>query len=310
MRERNGPRARWGYGTRMKIRIPDTTVGSAAVQQVNVGQVKLGPARVGKLSLGGTKLRASMGVAQLRNVQVKLTLAFGLKWTAGVVIDCGDLGKIDLTQSGTMDLGKLELGIGLGHLDLPGLADLKLDLADFSADDLAVVVGTLKKLKLGAVLAERVKAQGLATPAQGLQLGGLALGSASVQGAAVPDAKIDGVTVGRVAGGSVPLQGFTVPGLEFPAVNVPAVTCQKFGAASEPLVTPLPEADNGLVKAQLTVTTTARFDVDELRLEGIKASASVAKVVLKNVELPFELLDLSLSQIGIQDIRVPDLKVS
>lgn len=294
----------------MKMTLPETTVGSAAVQQVNVGQVKLGPARIGKLSVSGTKLRASVGVAQLRNVRIALTLTFSLKWTAGLVIDADGLGKIDLSQSGTMDLGKLDLGVGLGHVDLPGLADLKLDMADFSVADLEVVVGALKKLKLGAVLAERVKAQGLLAPTQGFQLDGLGLASACVQGAAVPSASVDKVSVDRVSGGSLPLAELTIPGLAFPQVKVPSVTCQKFGSASNPLVTPLPEADVGVLKAQLTVTTTARFDVDELRLEGIKASASVAKVSMKNVELPFELLDLSLSQIGIERIGVPEMKVN
>lgn len=294
----------------MKVRLPETTVGSAAVQQVNVGQVKLGPAHIGKLSLSGAKLRASMGVAQLRNVRVSLTLTFSLKWTAGLVIDAGELGKIDLSQSGTMDLGKLDLGVGLGHVDLPGLADLKLNMADFSVADLEIVVGALKALKLGAVLAERVKAQGLVAPTQGFQLGGLGLAGASVQGTAVADASVDKVSVGRVSGGSLPLAGLSIPGLAFPQIKVPSVTCQKFGSASNPLVTPLPEADVGVLKAQLTVTTTARFDVDELRLEGIKASAAVAEVSLKNIEIPFELLDLSLSQIGIESIGVPEMKVN
>jgi hypothetical protein len=218
----------------MKVRLPETTVGSAAVQQVNVGQVKLGPAHIGKLSLSGTKLRASMGVAQLRNVRVSLTLTFSLKWTAGLVIDAGELGKIDLSQSGTMDLGRLDLGVGLGHVDLPGLADLKLNVADFSAADLEIVVGALKALKLGAVLAERVKAQGLVAPTQGFQLGGLGLAGASVQGTAVANASVDKVSVGRVSGGSLPLAGLSIPGLAFPQIKVPSVTCQKFGSASNP----------------------------------------------------------------------------
>lgn len=294
----------------MKIAVPEAAVGHAAVQQVNVGQVKLGPARIGKLSLSGARLRASTGVAQLRNVRVALTLTFSLKWTAGLVIDAGGLGQIDLTQSDTMDLGRLDLGIGLGHVNLPGLADLQLEMADFSVANLEVIVGALKKLKLGAVLAERVKAQGLVAPTQGFQLGGLGLAGAGVQGASLADASVDKVSVGRISGGTLPLAGITIPGLAFPQVKVPDVGCQRFGSVSNPLVTPLPEADMGVLKAQLTVTTTARFDVDELRLQGIKASASVAEVALKNVELPFELLDLNLSGIGIDSIGVPEMKVN
>ncbi len=294
----------------MKVSIPETTLGSAGVQQVSVGQVKLGPARIGRLSVNGLKVQASTGSAQLRNVRIALTMQFSLKWTAGIVIDAGPLGKIDFSQSGTMDLGRLDLGIGLGHVALPGLSDLKLDIPDLPVTDLSVVVGALKKLNLGPVLAERIKAQGLAAPASGFKLDGLGLGGASVQDLALPDAKVDSVTIRRVSGGTLPLPGLSIPGLAFPQIKVPKLGCQKVGADSNPVVTELPEADVGLLKGTLTVTTTAHLEVDELRLDGIQAAASIGEIVLKDVELPFEMLDLTLSKVGIERIGVPAAKVN
>lgn len=294
----------------MKISVPECTVGTAGMQQVSVGQVKLGAVRIGLLSLNDLTVQAQTGVAQLRNVRVVLTLMFSLDWTVGMVLDAGPLGTIDLSQSGTLDLGELELGIGFGNLNLPGLADLRLEIPKLPTSDLSVVIGALKDLELGPVLAERIKAQGLVAPAEGFELDGLGLQAASAQAVSVADARLDGATVGRISGGTLPLAGFTVPGLAFPQVKLPRVSCRSVGADARAVVTEMPEADVGLLKATLTVTTTAHFEVDELRLDGIKATASIGEIMLKNVELPYELLDLSLSQIGIERIAVPAVKVN
>lgn len=294
----------------MKVSVPEATAGMAGVQQVGIGQVKLGPVRIGRLSLNGVKLHASTGVAQLRNVRVVLDLAFGLDWTVGVVIDAGVFGKIDFTESGRLDLGKLELGIGFGHLSLPGLSDLVLDLPQLQLPDLAAVVGPLKDLKLGPALAEGIRAQGLVAPAQGFQLDGLGLAGATAQGITLADAALGGVTIGRLSGGTLPLAGLGIPNLAFPQVKLPRVSCQDIAADSNAVITTMPPADVGLLKATLSVTTTARFEVDELRLDGIRADAAIGEIVLKDVELPWEVLDLSLAQIGIERIVVPNLKVS
>lgn len=294
----------------MKIKVPQATVGSAGVQQVSVGQVKIGAARIGKLTMSGLAVKASTGTAQLRNVRVALTMLFSLDWTAGLVIDAGPFGKIDFTQSGTLDLGKLEMAIGLGDVGLPGLAKLALDVPEVELSDLPIVVGAIRNMKLGALLAERVKAQGLAAPKGGFKLDGLGLGNTSVEDLALPDAKLDKVTVGKVSGGSLPLPAFSIPGLAFPQVAVPSLASGKVGVDTNPVVTPMPEADIGLLKAQLTVTTTAHLDIEELRLDNLQAAASIGEIVLDDVELPYEILDLTLSQVGIESIGVPAVKVS
>lgn len=294
----------------MKISIPQSTVGTAGVKQVSVGQVKLGAVRIGLLSLNGLKVHARTGVAQMRNVRVVLTLMFSLDWTVGLVLDAGPLGMIDLSQSGTLDLGELELGIGFGNVGLPGLADLTLDIPKLPVTDLSAVIGALKDLKLGPVLAERIQAQGLVAPAAGFQLDGLGLSAASVQGIALDGATIHSATIGRVCGGTVPLAGLTIPSLAFPQVKVPRVSCRNVSADTSAEVTEMPEANAGLLKATLKVTTKAHFEVDELRLDGIKAAASIGEIALKNVELPYELLDLNLSQIGIERIAIPAVKVN
>lgn len=294
----------------MKISVPETRLAAASVQQVDIGEVRLGPVRIGQLSLNGVALRSSSGVAQLRNVRVALQLKFALDWSVGLVIDAGPFGKLDFTQKGKLDLGQLALGIGLGHLTLPGLARLALEIPKLPVNDLSVLIGPLKALKLGPLLAERIRAQGLAAPPAGFTLAGLGLGGLAAEGITLPAAALEGVSVGRVAGGTLPLPGLSLPQLSLPEIKVPRLASEAFAAASKPIVTPMPPVDAGLMKATLTVTTTAGLDVDELRVDDLRATASADEIVLKNVELPYEVLDLRLSQLGIERVEVPALKVS
>lgn len=294
----------------MKISIPQASVGAARVQQLGVGEVRLGPAQIGRLTLSDLKLRTATGVAQMRNLKLMLTLGFALKWSVGLVIDMPDpFGDINLSDGGTLDLGSLTLGIGFGHVTLPGLADLALDVPSLQVPGLSALVGPLKKLNLGAVLAERIRAEGLVAPAQGFTLGGLGLGSASAQGITLDGASVAAASVGRISGGSVPLATIGIPGVALPAVTLPRISCQAIAATAQPVVTKLPPADAGLLKATLTVTTTAAFAMDELRIDGVKASASIGEIALKDVVLPYEILDLSLAQLGIEQIDIPQAEV-
>ena len=295
----------------MKMSVPAASIGQASVQQVQVGEVRIGPVHVGMLRLNDVQLQASSGVAQLRNVRVVLTLAFALDWQVGIVIDVPwPLPDVDFSEKGTMNLGTMQLAIGFGNLTLPGLADLQLDIPALAVPDVTAVVGALKQLNLGAVLAERIQAQGLVAPSAGLQLDGLGLGGVAVQGLQVPAASVAAATIGRVAGGGLPLQGVTIPGLALPQVKLPRVSCQDVGATANPVVTKMPTADVGLLQATLKVTTTAAFHVDELRIDGIQASTAIGEIALQDVELPYEVLDLKLSQLGIDRIEIPQAEVN
>lgn len=295
----------------MKISVPDARVAQARVRQASVGELKLGPIQVGQLSLSGVKLDTRTGTAQLRNLHLALTMSYALDWRVGVVIDVPDpFPDLNISESGTMDLGTMKLGISFGNLSLPGLADLSLDVPSLVVRDLEVIAGALKNLNLGAALAEGIRAQGLVAPGQGLQLDGLGLAGASVQGLTLPDAALAGATIARVTGGTLPIGALSIPGLTLPAVKLPRLSCENVGATANPVVTKLPTADIGLLAATLKVTTTAQFTLDELRIDGVQAAASIGEIALKNVALPYEVLNVSLSQIGLDGIAVPQVELN
>jgi hypothetical protein len=247
----------------------------------------------------------------MRNLRLSLTLSFALDWRVGVTISMPDgIPNIDFSDSGTLDLGTLKLGIGFGDLTLPGLSNLAFDVPSLPVNDVSAVIGPIKNLNLGAALAEHIKAQNLVTPTRGFQVRGLGVGSVSAQGISIPDAALGSANIGRISGGTLPISGLSIPNIALPPVMIPRMSSQDVGATSNAVVSKLPTADVGLFAATLKVTTTAQFHLDELRLDNIAATASIGEIALKNVELPYEILDLTLSQLGIENLEVPQVEVN
>lgn len=295
----------------MKIKVPQTSIAQSRVQQVSVGEIKIGAVHIDQLTLNNVHVQTSTGLAQMRNVHLSLTLAFGLDWRIGVKISMPDLiTDVDFFDSGTIDLGTLTLGIGFGDLTLPGLADLSFDIPSLPVNDLSAVIGSIKNLNLGAVLAEQISAQNLVTPTQGFQISGLGAVDVSVSGLGIPDAAVDKATIGRITGGTLPTPALSIPNIVLPQASIPTMRSQNVDAASNPVVASLPTVDIGLLAATLKVTTTAAFHLDELRLDNVKASAAIGEIALKNVVLPYEVLNVTLSQIGIQTLEIPQVEVN
>ena len=295
----------------MKIVVPQSSIGKSRVQQVSVGEIRIGSVQIDQLTLNDLHVQTSTGIAQMRNVRLQLTMAFGLGWRVGLRISMPDgIPDVDFSDSGTLDLGTLTLGIVIGDLTLPGLANLAFDIPSLPVNNLAAVVGSIKNLNLGAVLAEQIKAQNLVTPTKGFQITGLGVGGISAQGIRIPDAAIAAATVGRITGGALPIPALSIPSIGLPQVSIPTLSSQNVDATTNPVVSSLPTVDVGLLAATLKVTTTATFHLDELRIDNIKAAASIGEIALKNVVLPYEVLDLTLSRIGIETIEVPQVEVS
>jgi len=293
---------------KMKATIPDARIAKSNVQQVQIGEVKIGPIAIEKLVIRNVRVRTSTGVAQMRNVRTALTLQFALDWKVGVSIDT-PLGDVDFSRNGTIDLGALSLALSFGHIDLPGFANLSFDIPSLPVNNVSAVVGAIKNLNLGAVMAEQIRARDATAPRDGFQLTGLGLASVRADGLKIPAADAGQVTIGRVKGGALPLTNLTIPNLALPQATIPSLSSRNLDATTNPVTKGL-HADAGLLEVTLRVTTTARLQVEELRVDNIKAAATVGAIELSNVVLPYEVLNLTLSQIGIESIEVPQLEVS
>ncbi len=295
----------------MQVKIPSTRIARTQVQQVKVAEIKVGTVEIDRLTLSNVHVDSSTGTAKLHNVRLDLTMVFALDWRVGLTIDAPwPIPDFDVSESGTLNLGTMQLGIGFPDLEVPGLADLSLDIASLPVEDITAVVGAIRNLDLGAVLAEQIRAQNLTTPQGGFYLNGLGLGSARVNGVTVPDASVSTASVGRVSGGTLPIADVRVPNISLPQASIPTLSSDAIDAVTQPMEYDLPKADVGLLAAQLKVTTTARLRVDELRIENVRASAEIGELALENLVLPFEVLGVTLSGIDLDTLEVPQLEVN
>jgi hypothetical protein len=289
----------------MRLTSAEIGLADATVATVDVGQLAVGPMSVGSLVLDGTRVELSTGAAQLRNLRVTVTLAMALDWEVSVSIPVA--GNFD--WNGTIVLGSHSLTVGVGDVNLPGLESLSLDLATIDVSDLSAVVGPLQDVHLGALTAHQLKVTGVVAPVPEFQLVGLGLGGLSVNGLDLPGASVEAISIGSIKGGDLPVPTMTLPGLQFPEAAVGDVR----GGGLDVNGTSNPvgfRADAGVLKVTLRVTPSARTRADEFRLSGIRSSGSVQSLRLSDVVLPFEMTNLTLSQLGVTSIQVPTLQVS
>lgn len=288
----------------MKAIIPETHIAKVSVQQVDVGKLSAGPLSVRKLVLDAVHVGVSTGTARLRNLRVTLSLRMTLDWDVGV--DIPWVGRFG--WNGTIDFGTQTATVPLGNVSVPGLQSLSLDLGSVSVNNVDAVIGAIQNLRLGALVVEQVRANNLVVPTPGFQLSGFGLAKAELDGVSVPSGSATDATVKHIHGQALPLGTVTIPGLSLPQANVGDLSSQAVdvNASSNPF---LFVADAGVLKVTLNLTPGTRMQIDELRLTGVRAGTSVGSLELQNVVLPYDVLDVTLSQLGIDTIDVPKIEV-
>lgn len=288
----------------MLTTIAEADIQRGSVNSINVGQVGIGPVTIGQLVVSDLELNTSADRAVLRNFVVTVTYNMKLDWHLHI-----DLPNNDIDESGTEDLDSPTFIIGFGDLRIPGLEKLKIEIAKLAVDNPAATIDAVSNIQLGAAVAEQIQAKNVKLPTAGFSLSGLGFGALNVGGFGAPAATIDSVSIGRVHGDTTPFGQMTLSNLAVPAVTIPDIVAQGVDTTA----TPKPKAfhmDLGCLDLVLKVNPTAQAHVDELIIADIKGSTSIGKIELHNVVAPYELLNLTLSQIGIDNISVPTIAIA
>lgn len=288
----------------MKMDIPAATLDRVTVAQIDVGQLNAGPLTVGRLVLDGVRVDIGTGAARFTNLSVSVGLSISVGWEVSVSIP----GLGSWGWDGTIDLGTASATIPLPNVTLPGLESISLDLAELTVDNLQALVAPLSRLQLGPLVAEQVRAGDIVAPVAGFDVTGAAIARIALEGLGVPAARAD-VEIGRVQGDAFPLGTVTIDGLAIPQAAAPDIASLGFDvqAHGDPVRF---VADAGVLKLTLDVTPSASLHADELRLTNVRTNGAVGSVQLHDAVLPFEVLNLSLSDIGVETIDVPKLEVS
>jgi hypothetical protein len=289
----------------MLATIPDTTVNRAGINSIAVGQVGIGPIRIGQLTVRNLNLRMSTGAIELRNFRVTVSLRLALVWKVcvGIPFDgskCWD---------GTINLGEPSVTVPLGDVRIPGLQTFDINMGQLSVSNLTATSSPLNNLRIGTAVAEQIRARNTTVPAQGFQVAGLGLNAVRMDGVGVPAVRVEEVAVARVKGEALPLGGLTLANLALPATAVGDIASTALDVRATAVRHDI-VADAGLLDITLQITPTARARMDRFSISGLNASGSIGSIEIRDAVAPYELLNLTLSQIGIESIDIPTIGVS
>jgi hypothetical protein len=214
-----------------------------------------------------------------------------------------------IDDSGTEDLDSPTFIIGFGDIRLPGLENLKIDIASLAVDSPSATILPVSNIQLGKAIAQGIQAKKLQLPTDGFSLSGLGLGTLNVDGFGAPAATVDSATIAKVTGDTTPFGQMSLSNLGLPASQIPDIVAQGIDSTA----TPRPKAfhlDMGCLDLVLKVNPTAQAHIDEFIIRNVKASGSIGKIELHNVVAPYELLNVTLSQLGIESIYVPSVAIA
>ncbi len=168
--------------------ISEADIQKASVNSISVGSVGIGPVTIGQLVITDLELNTAADGAFLRNFVVTVTYNMKLDWHLHIELP----GNV-IDDSGTEDLDSPQFIIGFGDIRLPGLENLKIDIANLAVDSPSATILPVTNIQLGKAVAEGIQAANLKLPTAGFSLNGLGLGTLNVAGFGAPAATVDTV---------------------------------------------------------------------------------------------------------------------
>src|ERR1051326_9068451 len=217
----------------MHTTISQANIHSAGVNTVNVGQVAIGPVTIGQLVLTNLEVNTAADGAFLRNFVVTVTYTMALDWHLHI-----DLPGHVIDQSGTEDLDSPTFIVGFGDIRVPGIENLKIDIANLTLDNPAASISPVAGLQLGKAVAEQIQAKNVTLPTNGFTLSGLGIGGLNIGGFGAPAANVDSVSIGHVHGDTTPMGMMNLSNLALPSVAIPDIV----GQGVDSTATPKPKA--------------------------------------------------------------------
>src|SRR5579859_812539 len=286
----------------MQVKIPTLTASQTNLQHIDVGSLNVGPLAVGSLTVANTDFAMDATDAFLRNLSVTLGLDIQAKWSIDLEV---------YSDSGTETLVNLQFNIPLPDLHLAPLNNIAVKIPALTATNVMVKANPMV-LGVNNASASGVRATNTALPTAGFSIAGLTLNSLDGSAVTVPAANHDSATVDHVHADPVTLGQIGLVDLNLPDVQIPDIT------NTAPLVMPLvlgalpeiPIIDLGFLSVKLVITPTVTTHVGNLEIKSVTAHATVGQMTLQNVIVPFDVFNLTLSQVGIDTIAIPTFTAS
>lgn len=290
----------------MEVNVPKLQIQQAGLTSISVGQIAIGPITVESLTLDDADFTLTGAQGLLRNVSVTISIKVSVEWHVHVGLPDG---IPDIDVGDTYDLGSLSFPASVGDISIPALNNVHINIAALNAQNLSAAASPLS-LQLHNAVAEGIVTNSVTLPSAGFTLSGLDLNSVEAEALSVPAAKIDQATVRELHGDPITIPSFALNNLHLPAAQIPKVSSSSPLDVPATLQTRSIGFDAGLLRLSINLTPSALSHIEHLDITNAHASATVNRVSLQNVVLPYHALNLTLSQIGINTIEIPALAVA
>jgi len=292
----------------MHVNVPEADVQRANLSSIDIGQVAIGPITVGELVVHNVDFRMSAGVGFIRGMTVTVRLRIDFEWHIHVPLpwpfDDIDIGDTNFLGTFAFNLPPV------GDVTIPGLSNLHFQVPELTAHNVTAVANPLANLHLSNASAETIKASDLVLPTAGFTIAGLSLTSVEGDNVSVPAAGVREATVGRVRGDPLSIGDFSLQSLSLGTAAIPSLfNTSPFDVPANLQQRRLP-FDLGILSFALLITPSATSHIPFFEIDNSNATATTGAVTLRNVTLPFDVLNLTLSQIGITNIGVPSFVAS
>jgi len=292
----------------MHVNVPQADVQRASLSSISIGQVAIGPITVGEMVVHNVDFNMSAGVGFIRGMTVTVRLSIDFEWHIHVPLPW-PFDDIDIGD--TNHLGTFAFSLPpVGDVVIPGLSNLHFQIPSLTGHNVTATADTLSNVQLTNASAETIQAKDLVLPTAGFTIAGLTLGSVEGDNISVPAAGVREASVGHVRGDPLSLGSFSLQNASLGNVNIPSLfNTSPFDVPADLAARTLP-FDLGILEFSLIITPSATSHIPYFEIDNSNASATTGAITLHNVTLPFDVLNLTLSQIGITNIGVPTFTAS
>jgi hypothetical protein len=303
--------ARWsssaGRDNVVKIDIQQVSLAQAGIQSIEIGKFSVGPVKIGQLKLNNVSLGFSTGQAELTNVSLEIKLQLALVWSVDIPMPW-PFGNYTIAST-TTDLGSLTLDLPVGNVNIPGMQQITVTMAEAGMANLQANGSPISSLGLGAANATQVVMSSLTLPTGDFQLIGMALSDAQLAGISLPTGNIGSITVGEVKGDALPLSQLVIAGLNLPKTAIANIVSGAMNATATGDTEEL-DADLGVLTVGLQVTPSVTMSIGQLTLSGLTAGGTIGSAALSGITIPYDIRDLTLTNVNLDTIQVPAVGVA
>jgi hypothetical protein len=296
----------------VQVKAPELNVQKTDLTSVAIGQIGIGPITVGELVINDVDFRMNAGVGFIRGMTVQVKIHIDFQWSVHVPLPWP---FDDINVGSTANLGTYVFNLpSIGDVTIPGLSNIDINIPSLTAKNVTASPNALTNLQLNNAVAEQIAASDVVLPSAGFTIAGLTLNSLETDNVSVPAAGVRQATIGHVHGDPLNIGELSLNSVALGSATVPTVrSTSPFDVPADLQPRLLPGAngfDLGILKFTLIVTPSVVSHIPFLEINNSNATATTGRVVVHNVTLPFDVLNLTLSQIGINAIQIPTFTAS